>query len=66
MRKRKGEWITVSLSLAAFVAIGGSQTTVAAQEISSTYVVQSGDTLYSIASRHGLSLGQLKEIKRLE
>lgn len=57
MRKRKGEWITVSLSLAALVAIGGSQSIVAAQEISSTYVVQSGDTLYSIASRHGLSLG---------
>src|SRR5699024_1368983 len=65
MRKRKGEWITVSLSLAALVAIGGSQSIVAAQEISSTYVVQSGDTLYSIASRHGLSLGQLKEINGL-
>lgn len=65
MRKRRGEWITVSLSLAALVAIGGSQTIVAAQEVSSTYVVQVGDTLYSIASHHGLSLSQLKQINGL-
>lgn len=31
-----------------------------------TYIVKSGDTLYSIASRYGMTVGQLMEINNLE
>lgn len=57
---RKHRWLAVSLSLSAFVAIGSSYAIIEAQEISSSYVVQSGDTLYSIANRHGISLADLR------
>lgn len=65
LRKRKGQWVTLSLTLGALVAISSNQALVVAQEAQSSYTVQAGDTLYSIALRHNISLEELKSLNNL-